>query len=557
MRGQTLAEIMAFGGRLSLRELGAEIGFLREQMNTSPRGQDDRRKRGRREAGFCPEQGGAVVGGIARTRRPWRYSFAVLFLVGLMVLGLGSCKSQRRPTRRMDSDSEYSRPPGMTQPNRPFRQASYGRLAVTVPEIAGAEYVDDDELCLTCHQAYTETFAHNVHRGLGHEGQSCEACHGPASKHLETRGQEKGMLYDFKELSPAVASELCLRCHEENACEPGAQWRYSVHAHEGVSCLDCHTAHYNVPPGTPATTEPGAAGMGQPYANRVAATSYQQDSQSTSLKGTSRSLNALASNTCYKCHEEMQEYEMIAGPHQIGGPNGFNCTTCHDPHGKIRESTRTDLCLECHKSGSPTMAWHSSTHSDFGVACTDCHNPHPSSKTPLTRTVALSNTSISRPGRLQMAVDEPGTCYKCHPKMFALASLPSHHPVNEGLMTCSDCHDPHGQDEGNLKAERLNLLCWKCHAEKQGPFVYEHPPVTEDCGYCHNPHGSVTNNLLHQPTTFLCLRCHSGHRARHSYSNIDINEDARNAFYTDCAVCHTEIHGSDLPGPVRKQSLRR
>ena len=39
-----------------------------------------------------------------------------------------------------------------------------------------------------------------------------------------------------------------------------AQWRTSKHAHCGVTCVDCHRGHYNVPPGTPATTEPGDAG---------------------------------------------------------------------------------------------------------------------------------------------------------------------------------------------------------------------------------------------------------------------------------------------------------
>ena len=66
------------------------------------------------------------------------------------------------------------------KPNNFFHQVSYDRLQVSVPEIEGAEYVNDDELCLMCHQAYTDTMQHNVHRGI-HEGQTCEACHGPAT----------------------------------------------------------------------------------------------------------------------------------------------------------------------------------------------------------------------------------------------------------------------------------------------------------------------------------------------------------------------------------------
>ena len=68
---------------------------------------------------------------------------------------------------------------------------------------------------------------------------------------------------------------------------------------------------------------------------------------------------------------------------------------------------------------------------------------------------------------------------------------------------------------GNLKEATINLVCYKCHAEKQGPFAFEHPPVRENCCICHNPHGAVANNLLKQPATFLCLRCHAGHNGLH------------------------------------------
>lgn len=201
------------------------------------------------------------------------------------------------------------------------------------------------------------------------------------------------------------------------------------------------------------------------------------------------------------------------------------------------------------------MAWHSSTHAIMGVACTDCHSPHASANVP--QIVGISHFEVTRPKRMPMSVNDPDVCYKCHGDVFARFSMPSHHPLKEGKMVCGDCHDGHGQMEGNLRAESLNLLCWKCHAEKQGPFAYEHPPVTEDCGICHQPHGTVANNLLHQPTTFLCLRCHTGHRFRTDASestqghsarvNIDANPQLRAAFYTDCTSCHAQIHGSDLP----------
>ena len=127
-------------------------------------------------------------------------------------------------------------------------------------------------------------------------------------------------------------------------------------------------------------------------------------------------------------------------------------------------------------------------------------------------------------------------------------------------MVCSDCHDPHGQLERNLKAETINQLCYKCHAEKTGPFAYPHPPVNENCDICHEPHGTVANNLLRQPVTFLCMRCHAGHRDPGGHSNRaypDLNHgtgangaNTAAALYTNCTNCHAQVHGSDVPAPA-------
>src|SRR5262249_36634731 len=126
----------------------------------------------------------------------------------------------------------------------------------------------------------------------------------------------------------------------------------------------------------------------------------------------------------------------------------------------------------------------------------------------------------------------------------------------EGKMKCTDCHDTHGESLHNLNQPTLNLVCYKCHTEKQGPFVYQHPPVEENCAICHTPHGAVANNLLKQPTTFLCLRCHSGHRGfRHA--PIDTNAQLRKVYYTDCGQCHTQVHGSNVPAQSRHGHLTR
>jgi DmsE family decaheme c-type cytochrome len=360
----------------------------------------------------------------------------------------------------------------------------------------------------------------------------CTACHDPAPigtpqvvKNHPTQFECATCHDPHGNVRPDTRKELCLKCHEGAHMN---EWHGSPHDAAGVACTDCHAPHPRA--GLPMAVDQPA--------------------------------------TCYRCHPQMHQLQEVAHPHQILGPNGFNCTTCHRPHGKVLAETRNDLCLKCHR-GAPTMAWHSSIHARNGVACADCHKAHPEEKVP--QVVQISHTQVKRPRRLPMSVDDPQACYKCHPQIFALNALPSHHPVREGKMGCSSCHDSHGQFPKNLKADSINETCYECHAEKSGPFVYEHAPVTENCDNCHEPHGTVAKKLLRQPVTFLCLRCHAGHSTHGRSSSclrchqftpgglvtdvgagprpnpVPTNPTLRAALFTDCTQCHTQIHGSDLP----------
>jgi DmsE family decaheme c-type cytochrome len=310
-------------------------------------------------------------------------------------------------------------------------------------------------------------------------------------------------------LRKEVRTDMCIQCHQQNALT--MPWHGSSHAKAGMACVDCHNPHSPLP-----------------------------------------KLGASESRTCYKCHTEKVDLEQVAHPHQINGVNGFKCATCHNAHDNIRRATRVDQCLCCHK-GHPTMAWKSSTHALQQVACTDCHNPHPISRLP--QFANIDHNQVDRPKRMPMSVDEPLVCYRCHASIASQFRLPFHHPVPEGKMLCSQCHDSHGSEGDKLlRQPTVNLTCYKCHASKQGPFVYEHPPVTENCMICHNPHGTVAKELLKQPPTFLCLRCHSGHNGSH-HAHLGQVPSHRAAFYTDCTQCHHEIHGSDLPGVGRNGSF--
>ena len=116
-----------------------------------------------------------------------------IMLLSFAALVCTSCTSPHQVTRRTEPNLD----PGPPRGNNFFQQVSYQQVKGEVPVLNGAEYVNDDELCAQCHEAYAKSFANNVHRG-----DSCESCHGPASRHLETQGREPGLIFSFKKGDP-------------------------------------------------------------------------------------------------------------------------------------------------------------------------------------------------------------------------------------------------------------------------------------------------------------------------------------------------------------------
>jgi DmsE family decaheme c-type cytochrome len=197
---------------------------------------------------------------------------------------------------------------------------------------------------------------------------------------------------------------------------------------------------------------------------------------------------------------------------------------------KLPAQAKSLICLKCHTANATFNLhdWNAGAHSVGDVSCSDCHKVH------------------AGPDLTVRLEDMEGMCEGCHQQAQTEFALPSHHPIHEKRIFCVSCHDPHGTtSDVMLRKTGVKETCTQCHAEKEGPFVYEHADLMEDCRTCHSPHGSVNNNLLNQQVPFLCLQCHSGHRTSSSST-----AESKGAFYTRCTDCHSQIHGSDLPSPV-------
>jgi DmsE family decaheme c-type cytochrome len=263
----------------------------------------------------------------------------------------------------------------------------------------------------------------------------------------------------------------------------------------------------------------------------------------------------VGAETCKTCHEDIYN-QFETTPHVAStmeaklegykGPEWHGCEACHGPGkehvdgggDKTKIFTFKDAspqetsarCLGCHQYTEEHANYERSAHLMNGVGCIDCHSPH-----------------HPKEGEFLLKAKAPELCYGCHGDVRAQFARPFHHRVPEGLLTCNDCHSPHGTFRP--KQLRTNAagdtVCYKCHFEKQGPYVYQHEALVEGCTICHSPHGSTNQRFLVQnQVNLLCLSCHVfpaevGPPATPTFHNQATTK------YQSCTLCHTAIHGSN------------
>lgn len=276
----------------------------------------------------------------------------------------------------------------------------------------------------------------------------------------------------------------------------------------------------------------------------------------------------VGSAVCRTCHADVwlnfyknPHYKSIASGKE--SPEHTGCEGCHGPAGNhvaarggkatIRafsnftpEQTLT-ACLECHSKDLTRANIRRSVHTEADVVCTNCHSIHKAA-TP----------------KYLLAKQQTELCYTCHASERAQFEMPAKHRVNEGVVQCTDCHNPHGSYGGTSMTSRAvsnsamlqpafdnQEPCLKCHVDKRGPFVFEHASVrVEGCQGCHVPHGSMNAKLLRRPVVFtLCLECHNGAGTfGRENTGVFVQSSSHNMLdpkYQRCTLCHVRIHGSN------------
>ncbi len=172
---------------------------------------------------------------------------------------------------------------------------------------------------------------------------------------------------------------------------------------------------------------------------------------------------------CTRCHDEGEEVPVLAiGKTKHGtvaDGRTPTCTSCHgesDTHankpanakerpkpqrvfskkGGTSPEVQNGACLTCHQGDPQRIHWKSSVHASQDLSCSSCHKVH------------------TGHDDVRDKLTQPQVCFNCHKDKRVQVNKPSRHPVLEGKVSCSDCHNAHGNNPKQMVKASVVETCY-------------------------------------------------------------------------------------------------
>jgi len=222
-------------------------------------------------------------------------------------------------------------------------------------------------------------------------GISCEACHGPASKHIK---DPESKVYLASLSDPKRQNEVCLQCHMRNRDK----------RMEDMNMSEIYGDARDYPFGYEAGKSLSEFKMVAPFV-------LGHETKEFYANGMGKK-------------NRMQGNEFV---HSIKGKHGITCINCHSPHTlqpTAENNTGNELCMKCHTFGSiigphqDSLIKHTKhKEGSKGSLCVECHMPKVgkhTGKSPITVRTHLFGFVTPKETLAYKMPKETNACYACH-----------------------------------------------------------------------------------------------------------------------------------------------
>ena len=222
------------------------------------------------------------------------------------------------------------------------------------------------------------------------EGISCEACHGPASQHVQ---EPDSKVYLASLSDPVRQNEVCLQCHMRN--------RDIRLKESNISSIIGDARDY-----------PFGYEAGKPLSK------FKLPAPFKGIETKEFYANGMGKKN------RTQGNEFV---HSMKGRHGITCVNCHNPHTlepTANNNTGNALCMKCHTFGSQigphqdSLENHTKHKADStGSLCVECHMPKVgkhTGKSPYTVRTHSFGFVTPRETLMYNMPKETNACYACH-----------------------------------------------------------------------------------------------------------------------------------------------
>ncbi|RHW76988.1 tetratricopeptide repeat protein [Colwellia sp. RSH04] len=243
-------------------------------------------------------------------------------------------------------------------------------------------------MCADCHSTnVSKNFDENTNSyntTFSEINVACEACHGPASEHINWTKQKSTQDIVDKGFSRDLSKSVKAWALKDNATTMSPT---SIkHSQQNFVCAQCHSRHVQI------SDE-----------NHVDKNEFGE-----------RYLLSLINSSLYYPDGQVYDENFVYGSFLQSkmNANGVVCSNCHDPHSAKLTLPKETVCLQCHQANNyANKKHHNHPETSAGAQCVNCHMPE-------TTYMQVDNRRdhgwhIPRPDFAKQ-FNSPDTCLSCH-----------------------------------------------------------------------------------------------------------------------------------------------